>query len=379
MGDGPAHDGPSQADGSDGGDAAGCTAPTSLDCSGTCVDPTLPSHCGTCSNVCHGPDGGEGAATCTAGTCGLGCSGTTSLNCNGSCVDPTDPAHCGSCTNVCPGPSTGTGQAQCTVGTDGGGTCSVECSGTTTEVCSGACYAPTDPNHCGSCSNACPAPPSGNGQAACPTPPTCGVTCTTGTAHVCANDCLLNTDEPSDTSDPCIINEAFGIFVSPTGSDSAAGTQLAPVATVGHAMDLAKAAGKRVYACGSAGNYVAENLAVGTSRDGVKAFGGLDCTTTPSQWVYNASDKATMAPASGYALQVLGVTTGVTFEDFGFSAANATGVGASSIAVFASNASGVVLERCNVQTGAGTAGQSQNQAAPAAAAPPGSPGNPPTA
>ena len=65
--------------------ATGCTAPTSLDCSGTCVDPTLPAHCGTCTNVCGGPDAGSGAATCTAGVCGVGCSGGTSLDCNGAC------------------------------------------------------------------------------------------------------------------------------------------------------------------------------------------------------------------------------------------------------------------------------------------------------
>ncbi len=358
-------------------EAGGCQAPTSLECSGTCVDPSLPSHCGTCSNVCEGPDSGTGAPTCTNGTCGLGCSGATSLNCSGACVDPSQPAHCGSCTNACPGPVAGTGSAVCTLGTDGGGECTVQCSGTTTQVCGTSCYAPTDVNHCGSCSNACPAPPSGNGQATCTgTTPACGVSCTTGVAHVCASDCKLNTDEPSDTADPCIINEQFGIFVSPAGSDSAAGTQLSPVATIGHAMDLAKAAGKRVYACGSAGNY-AENLVVGSTRDGVKAYGGLDCTTAPSQWTYNAAKLATIAPAGGYALQVQGTTTGVAFTDIGFVAANAAGVGASSIAVFASSASGVVLKRCKAQAGTATQGQDQSQPTPfGGSAPSGIPGAP---
>jgi len=410
------------------GGEAGCVAPTSLLCGTTCENPTLPANCGSCGHVCEAGTGGT--ATCTAGQCGVGCSGSTPDNCNGACVDETtDPNNCGTCSHTCPGPTNagsglatcspgadggpacglactaptsqacggacanptdpttcgssclvcpqataGTGTPVCTLGSDGGGECSVTCTGTTTETCpGGACYAPLDPNHCGSCTNACPAPPSGNGQATCASPSTCGVSCTTA-YHVCAADCLENTDEPSDTADPCIINEQFGIFVSPTGSDSAAGTQLTPVATVGHAMDLARAAGKRVYACGSAGNYTVESLVVGASRDGVKAYGGLNCTTAPSQWIYSAGAKATMAPATGYALQVSGLTVGVTFEDFGFVAANATGVGASSIAVFASSATGVVLQRCNVQTGTATQGHDQQPTAQASPAPSGNPG-----
>lgn len=362
---------------------AGCPAPTTLSCGGTCVDPTQPSHCGTCSNACPGPDSGTGMATCTNGTCGLGCTAPTTLNCSGSCLDPSEPAHCGSCTNACPMATAGTGDPVCTLGADGGGECTVTCTGATTQVCpaSGggtACYAPTDPAHCGSCTNACPAPPSGNGQATCTgATPTCGVSCATG-YHVCTSgtDCLSNADEPSDTADPCVLTETFGVFVKPTGSDTAGtGSRTAPYATIGHAMDQAKLAGlTRVYACGTAGNYT-ENLVVGSSRTGVTAYGGLDCSTTPATWTYNASDKAVVAPASGYALNV---TAAVIFEDFGFVAANATGVGASSIAVFASSATGVVLERCNVQAGTATAGQSQTQVPAAAAAPSGSPGNPPT-
>src|SRR4029077_6298086 len=126
----------------------------------------------------------------------------------------------------------------------------------------------------------------------------------------------------------------------PAGSDSAAGTQLAPVATIGHAMDLAKTAGKRVYACGGAGNYT-ENLVVGASRDGVSVFSGLDCTTAPSKWAYVAADKATLAPASGYALEVTGLSAGVSFTDMGFVAASeaSAAAGTSSIAVFIANSS----------------------------------------
>ena len=371
------HDGP----GTDGQPPveAGCSSPTTLSCNGMCVDPTEPAHCGTSCTPCPGPDSGTGMATCSNGTCGLGCTPPTALNCSGACVDPSQPANCGSCTNACPGATAGTGDPVCTLGADGGAECTVTCTGATTQVCpasggSTACYAPTDPAHCGSCTNACPAPPSGNGQATCTgATPACGVSCATG-YHVCTSgtDCLSNGDEPSDTADPCVLTETFGVFVKPTGSDtSGTGSRTAPYATIGHAMDQAKLAGlTRVYACGTAGNYT-ENLVVGSSRTGVTAYGGLDCSTTPATWTYNASDKAVVAPASGYALNV---TAAVTFEDFGFVAASATGMGASSIAVFASSATGAVLERCSVTASTATLGQDQTQATQAAPAPGGNPG-----
>jgi hypothetical protein len=359
------------AEGGDGEAGPGCVAPLSLNCNGTCVDPTLPTHCGTCGNICEGPDAGSGGATCTNGACGIGCdqdSGTP-LNCRGACVNPAGIANCGSCGNTCPGPTAGTGTAQCTLKADGG-VCSVECSDAgTSQLCGAACYSPTDLQHCGSCSTVCAAPPSGHGMATCSgVTAACGVSCNAG-YHTCSGDCLPNTDTPSVTTDPCIVSEAFGVFVSPaaSSSDSNAATQLSPVKTIGKAMQLAKAAGKRVYACGNAGTYT-ENLVVAAAVDGVSVYAGLDCTTAPSQWAYNAADKGTLAPPSGYALQIQGLATGVTFEDFAFAAAAATGAGASSIAVFAASSSGVVLRRCGVQAGAGVTGQAGTQPAPFSAA-----------
>src|SRR5580704_5668317 len=56
-----------------------------------------------------------------------------------------------------------------------------------------------------------------------------------------------STKPPHDAS--CVIDDAFGIFVSPAGADANAGSKSAPVRSIGHAMDLAKAAAKRVYLC----------------------------------------------------------------------------------------------------------------------------------
>ena len=201
----------------------------------------------------------------------------------------------------------------------------------------------------------------------------CGVSCASG-YHVCAGDCLANSDVPSNSSDPCIISEAFGIFASPGGNDGNSGTMASPVATVGHAMDLAKAAGKRVYACG--GTYASENLVAGASRDGVNVYSGLDCSAIP--WAYNAKRVATLAPtATGYALQLAGLSEGVTFEDFAFVAQPGSAAGASSIGVFVNNSRNATLRRCLVQAGATGPGVDAMQLPQALAAPSGAPGNAP--
>ena len=147
------------------------------------------------------------------------------------------------------------------------------------------------------------------------------------------------TKSPHD--EPCVVDTAFGIFASPAGSDTDPGSKSAPVRTIGRAMDMAKAAGKRVYVC--AGSYP-EQLVVGSSRDGVNVYGALDCAT----WSYGAANKVRVAPAlSGYALEIQSLQTGATFEDLEFDAQNAPygAAGASSVAVFVSSSQRVQFDR----------------------------------
>jgi hypothetical protein len=148
------------------------------------------------------------------------------------------------------------------------------------------------------------------------------------------------TKPPHD--DPCVINESYGVFVSSRGSDANAGTRASPVLTIGHAMDLAKSAVKRVYVC--AGSF-GEHLVVGAARDGVNVYGGLDCAT----WKYGSGNKVFVAPAGpGYALELDGLQAGVTFEDVEFDAPTGVNPGESSIAVFANKSSGVAFHRVTV-------------------------------
>jgi hypothetical protein len=226
-----------------------------------------------------------------------------------------------------------------------------------TVMCSGSCVdTSTDPNNCGGCGKGCTAPTNGTATCADGTDgaPACGFACNS-MFHSCNGACDPNSDTPSMSgSDPCILTTAFGVFVSPAGSDTSGnGSPTEPFQTIGHAMDIAVSGGtKRVYACGSAGPYTLENLNVGMSRNGVSVYGGLDCTTTPAAWTYNATDVASVTPtAAGYALQVSALVTGTTFEDFAFTSQASSGAGVSSIAVFVSNSMNVAFTRVAMTAG----------------------------
>jgi uncharacterized membrane protein YgcG len=127
-------------------------------------------------------------------------------------------------------------------------------------------------------------------------------------------------------------------------------------------MDVAKLAGKRVYVC--AGTFP-EKLVVAAARDGVNVYGALDCAT----WSYGNANKVIVAPAqTGYALELEGLQTGITFEDVEFDAqpANPGSAGESSIAVFASGSQNVALHRVAIV--AGKAADGASSASPGAAA-----------
>jgi hypothetical protein len=168
-------------------------------------------------------------------------------------------------------------------------------------------------------------------------------------AETAASGCDA-TKPPHDES--CVLDDAFGVFVSPAGSDANPGSKSAPVRSIGRGMDLAKAAAKRVYVCG--GSYP-EPLMVGTSRDGVNVYGALDCAS----WTYDAANRVVVAPAqSGYPLAIEGLQTGVTFEDIEFDAQNASAgaPGISSVAVFVSASQGIRFDRVTMVAGSASDG-----------------------
>jgi hypothetical protein len=369
--DGSKQDGTTGGDASDGGGGgdtqgdvtgdspmieSGCTAPpNTLECDGACVDPTQPAHCGSCGNTCTG-----GTPECSGNMCSSGCSGATPTNCSGSCVnEQTNPQHCGGCTTVCGAPDGGPGSATCV---DSG--CGMECAqdGGSPNLCGNTCVnTTTDPNNCSACGMACPVVP--NGMPACvmgSSGPTCGATCGTGFhggGTLCETTCLPNTDDPA--TDPCVVADAYGTFVSPSGSDTAGcGTKASPCLTIANAMAVSvTATTKRVYACGAFAP--AGPVTVTAAVDGVTVYGGFTCGT----WAYSAGTPTTVEPTvAGYALSVTGTTTGVEFRDFSFTALNAPTIvatgntaAASSVAVFANGAK-LTLTRVAVNAGSGQPG-----------------------
>ena len=123
------------------------------------------------------------------------------------------------------------------------------------------------------------------------------------------------------------------------------------MASIGRAMVLAKAAHKRVYVC--SGEY-AETWSSTRAETGSASSAACSC----GSWTYDSTMKATVVPATGYALELSGVVVGVTFEDMRFEAKDAapSRAGESSIAVFAHGSNNVVLRRSALVAGMGTTG-----------------------
>ena len=154
----------------------------------------------------------------------------------------------------------------------------------------------------------------------------------------------------------CGVDDAHGVFVTPVssgGSDlTGTGTRASPVASIGHALDLAKAAGKVVYVC--VGSY-AEAVVVDAAHDGARVFGGLDCTS----WAYGSANHVVVAPPKpGFALEVRDLAIGTTLADVEFDAKDAdlTHPGESSVAGFVHGSENVSLQRIALVAGKGTDG-----------------------
>jgi hypothetical protein len=162
------------------------------------------------------------------------------------------------------------------------------------------------------------------------------------------------------------VSTAPGIFVAPTGSDSANGAISTPVQTITKGLALATVHGgpSVVYVCDAT---YAEALTI-SGANGLAIYGGLVCPGggAANPWDYDPGGKVTVAPAApanavATALTVNQGTTGLTIEDFAFTSPNASGVdgngnGESSIAVMVNGATGVVFKRVTMTAGNGAVG-----------------------
>jgi hypothetical protein len=150
----------------------------------------------------------------------------------------------------------------------------------------------------------------------------------------------------------CVIDEKYGVFVSPNGSDlSGDGTRTRPVATLAKGAAMAHAAAKRVFACATQGSFK-ESLTIDAKLDGVALYGGFNCAS----WAYSSSAPALVASPTSVALKVQGLVAGLVIEDFSMQAAAGSSAGESSIAALITQSQKVTLKRVTLKAGTGAAG-----------------------
>ncbi|MEZ4302217.1 MAG: hypothetical protein R3B70_45235 [Polyangiaceae bacterium] len=120
------------------------------------------------------------------------------------------------------------------------------------------------------------------------------------------------------------VDDACGVFVSPSGDDANDGTKEAPFATIAKAMGASKS--KPIYLCGATFTEAVEINA------GKVFYGALDCE---GDWTYAASKPTELtAPSDTIPVRVSSKTS-VELYDVKIRAADATVAGGSSIALLA--------------------------------------------
>lgn len=152
------------------------------------------------------------------------------------------------------------------------------------------------------------------------------------------------TKDPKDSA--ACVDDTIGIFVSASGADSNSGTKSSPMKTIGAALGKTDSQHVRVYVCeGAYPETVKVTKAVGI-------FGGFAC----ADWSYSGKLPKVGPTTPGYALDVESVTGAVTAEDLELDAPDATEPGGSSIAVFVTQSTNVMLKRVTANAGNGADG-----------------------
>jgi len=157
--------------------------------------------------------------------------------------------------------------------------------------------------------------------------------------------------EPSDNE--CVIDDEFGIFVAPSGTDGATcGSKAAPCKSVGQGMTRAKTTGKRLYACGDGGTYE-ESLSVGASLGGLTVYGGFHC----SDWSYEpTAARSHVRPSDESPALVASGVNALDVRDFAFESRDASVPGGSSLAAQVVSSTGIVFRNSTFMAGNGAAG-----------------------
>lgn len=171
--------------------------------------------------------------------------------------------------------------------------------------------------------------------------------------------------KPVKDSPDCVDN-GVGIFVAPSGDDTAPGTKEKPVRSITKAAELASLSTKpRVYIC--TGTYT-DSVDV---KSPISFFGGFTCSG--GQWTQSGAGVQWNAVKAEFALRIVGVGQRVAIEDVEITAKDATAPGESSIGIFVAETTELALSRTNVIAGKGSNGETKLKKAARAAAGKGGP------
>lgn len=135
------------------------------------------------------------------------------------------------------------------------------------------------------------------------------------------------------------VTEAFGIFVSPTGTSAGEGTRDKPLSSIAAGIAMAKAAKKRVYVC--QGTYK-ESLAL---EDKVSVIGGFECSKV---WAASDAGRSRIESPTSPALRAEDIVTPTTFAGFDVLAPKGTPASPSSIGLIAHNAKSLTIAKSSI-------------------------------
>jgi hypothetical protein len=151
--------------------------------------------------------------------------------------------------------------------------------------------------------------------------------------------------------DVCVLDDAFGVFVSPAGDDEDGdGSRARPFKTLSAGIVASRDRGRRVYACADGGAFD-ETLDLGELESGLELYGGLAC----ADFSYTG-EKTVVTSTKRQALLEVKDVDGFRAEDFAFVAGNAEAFGASSVGALVASSSGVEFRRVRLEAGRGANG-----------------------
>ncbi len=163
--------------------------------------------------------------------------------------------------------------------------------------------------------------------------------------------------------DPCAIDEAIGVFVSPGATEEGDGTRARPFLSLEQALAATRGDRKRIYVCATAGDYTA-TVTLNAADSNREIYGSFDCAS----WAYNPDVKARFV-ASGRGTWVLDNVSDLYVRGVEIVALPARSMGHSSIGVLIATARKVHFDTCRLTAGAGAQGEEGQSGADGNSAP----------